>query len=81
MLQSMTIGELIAELSQYDEDLEVRIAQPTQNYWHEVQCTKIDVVEEACMRLNDANTTCPNKLLIEAEDDCDEPHEPIILIS
>lgn len=42
----MTVDDLIRELSQYDGDTEVRICQPTHNYWHEVLAQTIDFVEE-----------------------------------
>jgi hypothetical protein len=42
----MTIYELIKALSHYDGDMEVRISQPTHNYWHEIQAQTIDYVDE-----------------------------------
>lgn len=42
----MTVDDLIEALSHYRGDTEVRISQPTHNYWHEVLAQTIDYVDE-----------------------------------
>jgi hypothetical protein len=42
----MTIYELIKALSNFDGDTEIRIAQPTHNYWHTIDAVEIDYVDE-----------------------------------
>ena len=64
-----TVGELIAELKCFPEDMEVRMAVPMDNYWGEVQGKNITNIEEGIIRCNDTNTTCPNKILHEDNDD------------
>lgn len=49
----MTVSELIAALSQFDGDTEVRISQPTHNYWHEILAQTIDEVDETCIGEDD----------------------------
>ena len=49
----MTVGELIRILSDFDPDSEVRISQPTHNYWHEVKAQTIDEVNEIVIGKDD----------------------------
>ena len=50
----MTVGELIKQLSCFDDDMEVRISQPTHNYWHEILAQTIDEVDEICIGKDDS---------------------------
>lgn len=43
----MTVEELIKALEGFDPETEVRISQPTHNYWREIQAQTIDYVDEA----------------------------------
>ena len=49
----MTVDELIKALSDFDGDMEVRISQPTHNYWREVLAQTIDEVDECCIGEDD----------------------------
>jgi hypothetical protein len=42
----MLVGELIAELQDWNPILEVRIAQPTHDYWRTIDAVDIFSVEE-----------------------------------
>lgn len=42
----MPVHELIRLLKQFDPDTEVRISQPTHNYWREIEAVTIDYVDE-----------------------------------
>ena len=41
----MNVRELIKELSWFDDEAEVRISQPTHNYWHTINAVTIDYVD------------------------------------
>ena len=43
----MTVDELIKALGHFDGDTEVRISQPTHNYWREVAAAEIQYVDES----------------------------------
>lgn len=41
----MLVGELIKELSWFEEEAEIRISQPTHDYWHTIDAVTIDYVD------------------------------------
>jgi hypothetical protein len=41
----MKVWDLINELQTFDGDAEIRIAQPTHNYWHTINAVEIDFVD------------------------------------
>lgn len=49
----MTVAELIKHLEQFDPDREVRISQPTHNYWHEIKAQTIDEVDDCVVGFDD----------------------------
>ena len=42
----MNVAQLIKTLEQFNPEDDVRIAQPTHNYWHEIDAVTIDYVDE-----------------------------------
>lgn len=48
----MKVKELIAALQRFDEDVEVRMALPTGDYWRHVKAEEIDLVELGHCRSN-----------------------------
>lgn len=43
---SMTVSQLIKCLEEFDGDMEVRMAQPTHNYWREIAAVEVDSIDE-----------------------------------
>jgi hypothetical protein len=41
----MLVSELIAYLEDFNDDEEVRISQPTHDYWHTIDAVTIDYVD------------------------------------
>jgi hypothetical protein len=42
----MKVWDLINELQTFDGDAEIRISQPTHDYWHTIDAVEIDYVDE-----------------------------------
>lgn len=76
-----TVGELIAELKCFPEDMEVRIEQPTGNYWNQIAGTPLSNLEEGRVRVGDKNTTCPNKVVDEDDEDDSFETKEVVLLS
>lgn len=49
----MIVSELIKALSEFDPDSEVRISQPTHNYWRDIMAQTIDEVAEVVVGYDD----------------------------
>ncbi len=82
----MTVLELIQELQQIrvenGDDVEVKFAYPSGDYWKTVVCTQIDSVQMLAVKhseYHDMDRLMEEEELIDLEDEGKEPKEVCVL--